>query len=383
MKIGFDARCLEEEKISGVGEYALELSKNILVANTKNKVVIFSNSFKQKNSFNFQWLAKYSNAKLKRFFFPNKILNFFLWYFNRPRIDKLAGNADIFFAPNINFLSISKNCPLAITFHDLSFESLPAFFPLKTRLWHKLFVNPRRIARMAKKIIAVSESTKEDLEKIYGIYPQKIDVIYHGVSDDFKEINSINPKLTEIQKKYNLPQKFILYLGNIEPRKNLSSVIAAYETLISESPKLAKYKLVLAGNISSLCRSIAKNENVITCGYIKREDRPYLYNLASLFVYPSFLEGFGLPVLEAMACGAPVITSHNSSLPEVAGNAAIFIEPDRPTEILKAAEHILTDKKLYNKIKNRGLKQARIFSWKKCAKETLCVLESMPDSSVQ
>ena len=144
--------------------------------------------------------------------------------------------------------------------------------------------------------------------------------------------------LDRIQKKYELPQKFILYLGNIEPRKNISSIIAAYKHIISKNPKLSEYKLVLAGNISPLCEDLIEKENIKTCGYIEREDRPYVYNLASLFVYPSFFEGFGLPVLEAMACGTPVITSNNSSIPEVAGDAAILIDPNRPTELAEAIE---------------------------------------------
>jgi len=384
MKIGFDARCLEEERISGVGEYALELLKNLLEIDSENKCTIFSNSFKQENNHYLRWLAKYPNAELKRFFFPNKVLNFFFWYFNWPKIDRLAGRVDIFFAPNINFLPTGRNCPLVATFHDLSFERSPHFFTSKARLWHKYFVNPRRIARNAKKIIAVSESTKKDLEEIYGIGSDKIRVVRHGVSKDFQQIDRNDPRFLDIQKKYNLPYKFILYLGNIEPRKNVLSIIAAYKNLISKNPKLEKYKLVLAGNVSPLCREVFDgNEDIIACGYIERDDRPFVYNLASLFVYPSFFEGFGLPVAEAMACGAPVISSHNSSIPEVAGEAAILVDPNRPNEIARAMESILTDKNFYDKIKERGLKQARKFSWEKCAEETLCALASTPAFSDQ
>lgn len=372
MKIGFDARCLEEKKISGVGEYALELLKNLLEADSKNEYVVFSNSFKQKANRNFEWIKKYPSVKLERFSFPNRILNFCFWYLNWPKIDKMIGGADVFFAPNINFLSVSKKCRLVATFHDLSFERYPNFFPFKTRLWHEYFVNPWRIARTAEKLIAVSESTKKDLETIYKTDPEKIDVVRHGISDSFKVIDRNDPKLLEIQKKYNLPYKFVLYLGNIEPRKNISSIASAYKIFISKKPELGKFKLILAGNISPLCREMVKKENLKTCGYIEREDRPYVYNLASLFVYPSFFEGFGLPILEAMACGAPVIASNNSSIPEVAGRAAIFIDPNRPSELAEAMKAVLTDEKLYTNIKERGLLQSKKFNWKKCA------LESMP-----
>ena len=377
MKIGFDARCLEEKKISGVGEYALELLKNLLEIDTENQYVIFSNSFRQKNSQHFKWIDKYPNAELKRFYFPNKILNLFSWYIDWPKIDKLIGGADIFFAPNINFLSVSKNCPLVVTFHDLSFERYPRFFRAKTRLWHNYFVNPRRIARFSAKIIAISESTKKDLEELYNIKPEKIKVVYHGISKDFRIIDRNDPKMVEIQKRYGLPYKFILYLGNIEPRKNISAIIDAYKNFISKNPELEKYKLILAGKISPLCRDIIEKGNIMTCGYIRRGDRPFVYNLASLFVYPSFFEGFGLPVLEAMSCGIPVITSHNSSVPEVAGDAAILVDPKRPLEIAEAMHFLLTDKKFYDRIRERGFAQSQKFSWKKCAEETLKIFSKL------
>lgn len=381
MKIGFDARCLEEERISGVGEYALELLKNLIERDKKNKYIIFSNSFRRKNNLHFEWLKKHPRIKLKRLSFPNKALNFFLWYLNWPKIDKLIGRADVFFASNINFIAVGKNCPLIATFHDLSFERLPVFYSFKTRLWHKCFVNPRRIAGKAAKIIAVSESTKRDLEEIYGLSPEKIKIIHHGVSDDFRLIDRNDSILLEVRKKYNLPENFILYLGNIEPRKNIESIVLAYETLISKNHKLREYKLVFAGNVSPLCHQTIKNKHITVCGYVGREDRPYIFNLASLFIYSSFFEGFGLPVLEAMSCGTPVITSNNSSIPEVAENAAIVVDPNRPAELVEAMEALLSDEKLYDKIRERGLKQAQKFSWKKCAEKTLSVIASATKQS--
>lgn len=388
MRIGIDLRCLEEEKISGVGEYALEIVRNLLKNDQENQYVIFSNSYKR-TSKNFSFLKKYPHAQLKRFRYPNKILNLLLWYFRWPKLDKLIGppglspqsggeggeasGVDVFFAPNINFLAVSKDCNLVTTFHDLSFERFPEFFTTKTRLWHYYFVNPRRIAKKSSDIISVSQATGNDLKELYKINAKKISVIHHGVSGDYQIISRNDPKLLEAQKKYNLPYKFILYLGNIEPRKNIESAVEAYKKLQKENPTLEKYKLVLAGNISPLCCDIIKGEekDIISIGYIDREDKPFVYNLTSLFVYPSFFEGFGLPILEAMACGTPVITSNNSSIPEVAGNAAILVDPNRPQELAEAMKNILSDKKLYEKLRERGLKQSKKFSWKKCAEETL------------
>ena len=374
MRIGFDARCLEEENISGVGEYALRVLKNTLKIDSSNQYIIFSNSFRQRNDCHFEWINAHPNAKLKRFSFPNKVFNLCFWYLNWPKIDKLLGGVDIFFAPNINFLSVSDECRLVTTFHDLSFERYPHFFPLKTRLWHKYFVNPRKISRIAKEMIAVSESTKKDLEEIYQVRKENIQVIPHGISQDFRVMEENDQRLDSTRKKYELPQKFIFFLGNIEPRKNILSIIKAYKNIISGNPKLSEYKLVLAGNISPLCRDLIEKEDIMTCGYIEKEDRPYVYNLASLFVYPSFFEGFGLPVLEAMACGTPVIASNNSSLPEVSGKSILSIDPNRPAELAEAIENILIDENLYNKFKKRGIAQAQKFSWEKCVKETLAVI---------
>jgi len=378
MRIGIDLRCLEEEKISGVGEYALEIVRSLLEIDKENKYIIFSNSWKQRSQ-NFDFLKRYSQVELKRFRYPNRILNFFLWYLGWPKLDRLLGGVDIFFAPNINFLAVSQKCPLVATFHDLSFERFPEFFRTKTRLWHYYFVNPRQLAKKLKQIIAVSQSTKNDLRELYKINEEKIRVVYHGVSKDYKVISRNDPKLLAVQKKYRLPYKFILYLGNVEPRKNISSIIKAYKELQKENSMLEKYKLVLTGSINPLCYNIIEKEekNIFAVGYIDRADKPFVYNLASLFVYPSFFEGFGLPVLEAMACGTPVITSNTSSLPEVAGKAALMVDPYRPWELLEAMKNVLLDEKLYNMLRERGLKQSQKFSWEKSAKETLQIFENL------
>ncbi|MDD3486778.1 MAG: glycosyltransferase family 1 protein [Candidatus Moranbacteria bacterium] len=373
MIIGFDARCLEEPNISGVGEYALEILKNLLEIDRENTYVVFSNSYRKIAGQNFGWLERYPQVKLKRFSFPNKILNFLFWYFSWPKIDRMIGKVDVFFAPNINFLSVGRNCPLVATFHDLSFERYPAYFDFFTQLWHHIFVRPRKIAQSAQRIIAVSKSTKQDLEEIYGIAPQKIAVIPHGISPDFHPIEKGSKNLEEIQKKYGLPEKFVFFLGNIEKRKNIGSIIKASGQL---SKKFPGYKLVLAGNIAPEFQKCQKNKDIIFCGYIDRKDRPYVYNLAALFVYPSFFEGFGFPAIEAMACGTPVVTSHNSSLPEVAGNAAILIDPNRPDTLFQAIESILTDRNLSDKLVERGFEQIQKFSWEKCARKTLEIIKT-------
>jgi glycosyltransferase involved in cell wall biosynthesis len=235
-------------------------------------------------------------------------------------------------------------------------------------------------AERADKIIAVSQSTKDDLITLYGIDSKKIKVIYSGVNEQFRQIKklkSTTPQLIRLKKRYNLPAKFILYFGTIEPRKNLIALIKAFELL----RKKYSIGLVLAGAKGWLYQDIFKaareskySRDIIFTGFIEERDKPYLYNLAEVFVYPSFFEGFGFPPLEAMACGVPTIVSVSSSLPEVIGQSALTVNPYHIDEITWAMEAILTNGDLRDWFVQKGLKQAKKFSWQKCAQETLRVL---------
>lgn len=383
MRIGIDIRCLEEGRKTGVEEYTLKLLENIFKLDKENEYVLFLNSFKG-SKINTDWTEKYRNVKIKGFKYPNKLLNLFFWYLDWPKIDKLLGKLDVFFMPNINFGSVSKATKLMLTVHDLSFELLPETFSLKRRLWH-FFVNPKRICRKAEKIIAVSESTKNDIGIFYNIPKEKIEVIHSAVSEDFQVISRNDPKMLKVKERYGLPFNFILYLGAMEPRKNIVGIIRAYNQLRRlKNQEFDRYKLVIAGakgwKEKEILKEIEKSpfrKDILDIGFVDSEDKPYLYNLASLFVYPSLFEGFGFPPLEAMKCGVPVITSNNSSLPEIVGNAGIMIDPERPDEIYKAMKEILLNKDLKNKLQKRGLKKSQNFDWKISAKKFLNEIDKM------
>lgn len=228
-------------------------------------------------------------------------------------------------------------------------------------------MNARRDARRTNKIIAVSESTKNDLINLYQIKPEKIKVIYSGIGKQFQP--------AKVKNQYGLPEKFILYFGTIEPRKNLIGLIKAFQMIKKKNPDL---KLVLAGSKGWLYEDIFKtakgDKDIIFTGFIKEEDKPALYNLASVFVYPSFFEGFGFPPLEAMACGTPTIVSNNSSLPEVVGEAALMVDSYNLDELAWLMNEVLNDLKLREELKQRGLAQAKRFSWERTARETMKVL---------
>ncbi len=383
MRIGIDIRCLAEGRRTGVEEYTINLLHNLFSIDKKNKYVLFFNLFR-KPKINLSDFKKYKNVSVKIYRCPNKLLNFLFWYFGWPKIDKLIGGVDILFFPNIIFSAWSQKTKAVFTIHDLSFERCPETFSAKRRLWH-IFIGPKKLCWKADKIISVSDSTKNDLKEIYQIPEAKIKTIYSGIAENFRVIDRNNPKLIKVKNKYNLPYKFILYLGTIEPRKNIVGIIRVYNQLREiNHPELNAYKLVIAGasgwKQEKIFREMEKSpfkSDIIFCGIIDDEDKPAVYNLASLFVYPSFFEGFGFPPLEAMNCGAPVVTSNNSSFPEITGSAGIMIDPDRPDEIFQAVKNILLNKNLRENLTKKGLEQAKKFNWQKTAQEFLNVLESL------
>lgn len=381
MRIGIDIRCLTRGRRTGVEEYTINLLENLFCLDNKNEYILFLNSFKEPAA-DLAWIEKYPNVKLKLFRFPNKLLNLFFWYCHWPKIDKILGGLDMFFMPNINFVALSEEVKLLLTIHDLSFEYYPETFSWKRRLCH-FFINPKKLAQRANKIIAVSESTQNDLADIYKINKEKIRIIYNGLSDNFCTINRNDFKLIKTKEKYKLPYNFIFYLGTIEPRKNIVGLIRAYNNLRRiKHPHLEKYKLVIAGyegwKTKQIFSEIEKSpfrRDIIFTGFIRDANKPAVYNLASLFIYPSFFEGFGFPPLEAMKCGVPVITPNNSVFPETVGSAGVLIDPDKPDEIFQATKSILLNRDLQKELIEKGLKHSKKFNWKKTAEEFSAVLK--------
>jgi len=381
MTIGIDIRVLARGKRSGVEEYLINLLPYMFELGKDIKFKLFYNSW-QKAPLSKDWL-ELPNVEVSEFRIPNRPLSFLAKHFNWPQIDRMIGGCDVFFSPHFLIVGLSKKCRHIITFHDLSFEYFPEFFSWDKRFWH-FSVDPRARAKKADKIIAVSESTGDDLIDLYGISGKRVKVIYSGVGDEFKPIKKNSQKCDEIKKKYNLPDKFILYLGTLEPRKNVVGLIRAFELLKSnKSDAYQNMKLVLAGSngwlydeIFKTARSSAFFKDIFFTGFIEPQDKVYLYNLAELFVFPSFFEGFGFPPLEAMACGVPVITSNNSSLPEIVADAGLTIDARNYAELAFAMNEVLGDSDLREILVAKGLAQAQKFSWRKCAEQLLTELRS-------
>lgn len=365
MKIGIDIRCLAEGNRTGVEEYTIGFLKRLFEQDSENEYLLFINSFKKIKE-DLSWLDEYSNVEVRNFGFPNKLLNFAMWFLRWPKIDILLGGVDLFFAPNISFIALSKKCKFILTIHDLSFERFPEYFSRKRRLWHYI-VNARLLCNRADKILAVSKSTMDDLMMIYGVQEKKIEVAYPNLDiKSFTESNISGDKTLKMMRDYKLPDEFILFLGTIEPRKNITSLVKAFEHLKKSGKGYENLKLVIAGRMGwsfeKIVQAVEKSPNkkdILFTGFVNDADKAVLYKLAKIFVYPSFFEGFGFPPVEAMASGVPVITSNCSSIPEVVQDAAVLIDPYRPAEISLALKLLLEDKVLYNDFIKKGEKHVK------------------------
>lgn len=364
MRIGVDIRSLIEPFPSGVSEYTLNILKFILSQDHENKYVLFYNA-KTKLNNKYSKIFSVGNVELKVFDWPNKFFNLALLFGIIFKIDKMLGEIDVFFMPNINFFNISSRVKMILTVHDLSFL-YPKYYNLKSGLWHK-FIRPRKSIKRANKIIAVSESTRTDLIENYHISSDKIQVIYSGVEKQkYKNLN--NDKLNVVKDKYKLDDNFFLYLGNVENRKNIQGVIKAWELLKERNNY--DYQLVIVGKIYN-AKLVSNYPKVSFLGYVPESDKPYLYKLARIFVYPSFYEGFGLPVLEAMSAGCPVITSNSTAIPEVSQKSALLVNPYNIEEIYMAMNDMISNKELRDSLVDRGYKNVEKFDWNNTADQMI------------
>ena len=389
MIVGIDIRVLGNETKSGIEEYTENLLAHLLPLDSKIKFKLFYSSRKSnlkdyslfgktqghtERSRMYDWLGL-PNVELKQFQIPSKLLFGSSRFLDRPHIDKMIGGVDVFFSPHFILTSLSPECRRVVTFHDLSYEHFPEFFSWRRNLWHGFEMKPTWQSKLADRIIAVSESTKEDLIKKYEVDPVKIKVVYSGIDPDIKRPE--DGLLEEFRIKNHLPKKFILFLGKLEPRKNIMSLVKAFKSLKEEN-RYKDLRLVIAGSRGWLDETIFREarsgnykDQVLFIDQISDRDRKYYYSLASIFIYPSFFEGFGLPPVEAMSCGTPVITSHGSSLPEVMGEAGLMIDSHNINDLKSSISLLLENQKLATHLSAIGLKKARSFSWHRAANETL------------
>ncbi len=370
MRVGIDISFIIKDRV-GVDQYIYNLLRGLANVDSDNLYYLYSNRAVPEEFFCI-------GGNFKVVIHKSKILPRIMWVqFVLPGLLKRDGiellHAPCYMAPS------RARCPKVITFHDMASWLFPEKFRLIHRIVYSWFVPS--FAKNADRIIAVSESTKKDLVRLFGMPEDKITVVYEGTNELFKPAKDAG-LLERIREKYGLPEKYILYVGILEPRKNISALIRAYG-LMKDSREV-EHKLVIVGNKGWMCDEIFKTvqslrleDEVIFTGYIADKELPLVYNSAELFVYPSTYEGFGLPPLEAMACGVPVITSNISSLPEVTGDAAILINPDNADELSAAMAKVISSSSLRESMINKGFERVKMFSWKKAAEETLEVYKDI------
>jgi len=373
MKIGIEGQRLFREKKHGMDMVALELINNLQKIDKENQYVIFV-----KPDVDNKCIKETKNFKIKK-------LNggpYPLWeQFALPKA-ALKENCDILHCTS-NTAPINTKIPLIITLHDIIYlESISIF--KKAGTWYQKFGNMYRryvvpkVVKKSKKIITVSEFEKNRINNFFHFKDNdknKLSAVYNGVGEHFKHIED-KKILDEVKKKYNLPDEFIFFLGNTDPKKNTKGILQAYSILLKE--KNIDIPLVMLdydkSELLKLLSEIKDKDlinNIILTGYVINSDLPAIYNLSKIFLYPSLRESFGIPILEAMACGTPVITSNTSSMPEIAGEAVLIIDPFKPEDIADAVEKLYLDKSLCEELINKGYRQAGKFTWKAMAENVL------------
>lgn len=372
MIIGVDIRPMAGLK-TGVQEYTEQILAHMIPLAPEHTFKLFWSSFREPVP-DRPWMHL-SNVQIFPYRIPNNLLFSAGSLFGYPFIDELIGGADVFFSPHFFLAPLSKKCRRVTTFHDLSYLRFPEFFTWRKRWWHTVEMDPARQARFSNQVIAVSESTKTDLIDYYQIDPVNISVVHSGTT----MFRSSDETLLPFKKNHNLPKRFILHVGTLEPRKNIIGLIRAFN-ILKDQTDFEDVELILIGKegwqFKNIFEEIQKSPHKSHIRHLDHMDAdlaPY-YSLATVCVCPSFFEGFGFPALEAMACETPVIVSANSSLPEVVGEAGLFINPYDISEMAEALQIVLSEPLIHTQMAKRGLKQAEKFKWDRTARQTLDIL---------
>jgi glycosyltransferase involved in cell wall biosynthesis len=371
MRIALDAIPLAGPK-TGIGHYTEALAEWLARLNKNHQYELLS-------PFDFAFDARNGKPEnLSKRFFPVRSVFRKWWLVGLPAMLQISP-MDLFHGTNY-CIPVFAPCPTVVTIHDMSLYAQPNTHESKNVVRGK-----RRIpimARRASMIIAPSEWTKQEIVKYLGTRPEKIRVIYEGAREKMEPLPI--PACLDIIGKHKIRRPYLLYVGTIEPRKNLLTLIRAYDELLKASPH--RPQLVLCGGrgwlddgVFKLVEELRLQDQVRFTGYVDDVDLPALYSAAAVFVYPSLYEGFGLPPLEAMACGTPVVVSNSSSLPEVVAKAGLTHDPHNYRALAESIIRLFDDVSIYGHLKHAGLEQASHFSWERAARETQAIYEEVSE----
>lgn len=377
MLIGIDANEANADNKVGIGNYAFQLLSHIYILEkrvrdkNKNSAVVWYIYLKDKPNKDFPPQSDWWQYKV---FGPS-----ILWTQLALPFKLLAK-----FVPDI-FFSLSHYSPILfpkkkfISIMDVSYLKYPEMFKTLDRLQLKLLGGAS--INSAYKIFTISNFSKKEIMKYYGIPEKRIFVTYPGY-DNKRFTPNPSANQNNIYNKYNISSKYLLFVGTIQPRKNITSLVKAFEYLKEKQPNLNQLSLVLVGkkgwlykDIISTIRNSKVKSFIHLLDYVDSEDLPELYRQAELFTSLSLYEGFGIPFVEAMACGCPVLAAATGSLPEIVGPAGLYCNPYEYKDIADKIKHLINDQKLRQNLIEKGFSQIKLFSWKECARKTLTTLK--------
>jgi glycosyltransferase involved in cell wall biosynthesis len=371
MRIGLNAQILTDGR-TGVTRFAKNVIQLLPEIGAAHEFVVFGNPLDVKLNQKNVILVPTSNlinSSAKRIVWEQTVL---------PRLIRKY-KIDLMYYPDHTSPVLKIKTKTIITVHDVSTFAVPETVGIARRLYKQAVI--KRSVRLCDAIITGSEATKNEMVKYLRRSKNKIKVVPYGIEDSFKQILD-NAVLSSIKAKYNLTTPFILHVGTIEARKNIVRIVRAFAK--GRKSSQWKHNLVLVGTpgygfdkIKEVIAEEKVEDSVIITGHIDNNDLSGIYSLADALIYPSLYEGFGFPPLEAMKCGCPVVASYATSLPEVIGDAGVFVDPNNEENIFGALDRVITDKKLHNKLVQQGKERVRQFTWTKTVEGILNVMTGM------
>ncbi len=359
MRIGFNAFFLDRPE-TGSGQYTRNLLETLAKVDPTNEYLLISPG---------------PSHPIPNIQYP--ISNWAKLWFEQISFPRACRHLDLahvpYFAP-----PLFPTVPTVVTIHDLIPLILPAYRGSPLIRWYTRLVAVA--ARRAKAIITVSQASQRDIVRYLHVPPERVHVTYEAASEAFQPLED-ETQLAAIRQKYGLPERYLLYLGGFDQRKNVPVLLRAFALL---ARRQSQARLVIAGQLPTrdsplfpdprrLTKELGLDDKVVFTNWVPEEDKPALLSGATAFVFPSLYEGFGLPAIEALACGTPVIASNRASLPEVVGDGGILVEPADVEALAEAMEMFLVDEALRNEWRQKALAQATKFSWEQTAQETLAV----------
>ena len=376
--LGVDIRVLGTGRRSGIEEYTEQIVAHMIAL---APVIHWKLFYSGRTPLVRRAWMDAPNVSIYETGLSNRLLWLSSALFHRPKLDRLVGGADAFFFPHFLLGALSSSCKRIMTWHDLSYEKMPYLLSPYRRLWHALQMRPRAQAQMSNRIISVSAATAQDVVDTYGIPASRVAVVASGIDASIRRVSEAD--IASWRAHRNIQAPFVLALGTREPRKNLPALIRAWDRARKE-PAFRSVHLVLAGESGWMERDIelaraathTPHEVRIMEG-VGRDERSVILSAASLLAYPSLMEGFGFPPLEAMACGTPVLAGATSSLFETVGDAGLLANPYRNDELVAGLLALHTDLSLRSRMIGRGLERAALFSWQRAAQATLAEILSV------